>query len=239
MASSLMEPTSSATPSSATPSVVELKTVTPLNRTMVKEDGAYAETLVECARGGHKLLVAHAKGENAGSGNSRPAILTYHDLGLNYVSNFQAFFNFPETKRILRHFDVYHVNAPGQQQDADDHVGANNSAENAYPTMEELAEQINDVLNRFGVVKYIGLGVGLGANVLIRHALKYPERVDSLALVNATCSTAGWIEWGYQKRNMGHLRQHGVTQAVLDYLLWHHFGSDPDSRAHDLVATYR
>ena len=28
--------------------------------------------------------------------NSRPVIVTYHDLGLNYVSNFQAFFNYPE-----------------------------------------------------------------------------------------------------------------------------------------------
>ena len=30
--------------------------------------------------------------------NSRPVIVTYHDLGLNYVSNFQAFFNYPDFK---------------------------------------------------------------------------------------------------------------------------------------------
>ena len=60
----------------------------------------------------------------------------------------------------------------------------------------------------------IGLGVGLGGNVLLRHALKYPERVDSLVLVNTTCQAGGWIEWGYQKRNVNHLRQHGVTQVL-------------------------
>lgn len=38
---------------------------------------------------------------------------------------------------------------------------------------------------------------------------------------------------------MGQLRQHGVTQAVLDYLLWHHFGDGPEARAHDLVSMYR
>jgi pimeloyl-ACP methyl ester carboxylesterase len=88
-------------------------------------------------------------------------------------------------------------------------------------------------------VRYIGLGVGLGGNVLMRHALQYPERVDSLVLVNTTCQAGGWIEWGYQKRNINHLKQHGVTQAVEDYLLWHHFGYEPEARAHDLVSMFR
>ncbi len=94
-------------------------------------------------------------------------------------------------------------------------------------------------MNHFSVVKYVGIGVGLGANVLLRHALKYPERVDSLMVVNATSSAGGWIEWAYQKRNVGHLKRNGVTQAVLDYLLWHHFGNDPEARAHDLVSMYK
>ena len=37
--------------------------------------------------------------------------------------------------------------------------------------MEQLAEQVQQVLNHFNIVKYIGVGVGLGSNVLIRHAL--------------------------------------------------------------------
>ena len=98
---------------------------------------------------------------------------------------------------------------------------------------------MTEVLDHFGAVRYIGLGVGLGANVLLRHALSRPERCCSLAVVNGGCGAGGWIEWAYQKRNVGHLKQHGVTQAVLDYLLWHHFGSDPESRAHDLVSMYR
>ena len=42
-----------------------------------------------------RVLVAHTAQEIT---NNKPVILTYHDLGLNYVSNFQAFFNFPEFK---------------------------------------------------------------------------------------------------------------------------------------------
>ena len=30
----------------------------------------------------------------------KKVILTYHDLGLNYVSNYQTFFNYPEMKEI-------------------------------------------------------------------------------------------------------------------------------------------
>ena len=75
----------------------------------------------------------------------------------------------------------------------------------------------------------------MGANVLTRHALAYPERVDSLMLINTCTTKAGWVEWGYQKRNVSHLRTTGVTQPVLDYLLWHHLGQDYEERAHDLL----
>ena len=63
---------------------VELRTValaSPLNRTMVK-DAIYTEESIETAKG--KVLVAFA------GDRKKPAILTFHDLGLNYISNFQA-----------------------------------------------------------------------------------------------------------------------------------------------------
>ena len=101
--------------------------------------------------------------------------------------------------------------------------------------MEQLAEQVQEVLNHFNIARYIGIGVGLGANVLTRHALAYPERVDSLMLINTSTTKAGWVEWGYQKRNVSHLRTSGVTEPVLDYLLWHHLGVQYSERAHDLL----
>ena len=207
---------------------VELRNValqSPLNRTMVKDE-AYSEEVVETEHG--QVTVAF-KGDR-----SKPTILTYHDLGLNYISNFQAFFNFPDMAEVVQNFCIMHVNAPGQED------GAQILSEDfAYPNMDDLAEQVNDVINHFAVVQYIGIGVGMGANILIRHALKYPERVDSLMVINGGCTAPGWIEWGYQKRNVNHLRNHGVTQAVLEYLMWHHFGGSPLERAHDLINVYR
>ncbi|KAJ8736925.1 hypothetical protein PYW07_000196 [Mythimna separata] len=164
---------------------------------------------------------------------SKPAIITYHDLGLNYVC-FQPFFNFVDMRALLENFCVYHVNAPGQED------GAPSLPEDfLYPTMDELANQINYVLGHFGIKTFIGFGVGAGANVLARFSLVHPQKVDALTLINCTSNHAGWIEWAYQKLNSRSLKNRGMTQGVLDYLMWHHFGRYPEERNHDLAQMYR
>ena len=67
----------------------------PIERSLSKSND-YSETYLETSTG--RILVAHTMQEIT---NSKPVIITYHDLGLNYVSNFQAFFNFREFKVIL------------------------------------------------------------------------------------------------------------------------------------------
>lgn len=200
----------------------------PIERSLSKSND-YTETYVETGTG--RVLVAHTEQEIT---NNRPVLVTYHDLGLNYVSNYQAFFNFPDFKEISSGFAIFHINAPGQEDGA-----ATLAADYEYPSMEQLAEQVQEVLNHFKIVKYIGVGVGLGANVLTRHALSYPERVECMMLVNTCTTKAGWVEWGYQKRNISHMRTTGITQTVLDYLLWHHLGDDNNIRAHDLLQVYK
>ncbi|KAF9817106.1 hypothetical protein SFRURICE_013894 [Spodoptera frugiperda] len=112
-----------------------------------------------------------------------------------------------------------------------------------YPTMDELANQLNYVLGHFGIKTFIGFGVGAGANILARFALVHPQKasnfVDALALINCTSNQAGWIEWAYQKMNSRSLKNRGMTQGVLDYLMWHHFGRFPEERNHDLTQMYR
>lgn len=93
-----------------------------------------------------------------------------------------------------------------------------------YPSMDELAEQLQFVMGHFGLKSVIGFGVGAGANILSRFALAHPEKINALCLINCVSTQAGWIEWGYQKLNVRHLRSQGMTQGVLDYLMWHHFG---------------
>ena len=54
--------------------------------------------------------------------------------------------------------------------------------------MDELGEQISDVVIHFNIKTFIGLGVGIGANILVRFALAHPEKVihrlKSLTLIS-------------------------------------------------------
>ncbi|KRG04624.1 protein NDRG3 isoform X4 [Drosophila mojavensis] len=165
---------------------------------------------------------------------SKPAIVTYHDLGLNYATSFAGFFNYPVMRGLLENFCVYHVTAPGQEEGAptlpEDYV---------YPTMDELAAQLLFVLSHFGLKSVIGFGVGAGANILARFAHANPDKVGALCLINCVSTQSGWIEWGYQSFNARFLRTKGMTQGVIDYLMWHHFGRNPEERNHDLVQMYK
>lgn len=192
----------------------------------LQNDGACVEERVRTSRG--DILVA-VRGDR-----SKHAILTYHDLGLNYAANFQAFFNFVDMRAILEKFCIYHLNAPGQEE------GASPLPEDYdFPTIDELASQIDFVLGHFGIRSFIGFGVGAGANILARYAVASPQKVDALCLINCTSTQAGWTEWLYQKINSRQLRSSGMTQGALDYLMWHHFGRSTEDRNHDLSQIYK
>uniref|UniRef100_A0A1Q3FG31 Putative n-myc downstream regulated n=1 Tax=Culex tarsalis TaxID=7177 RepID=A0A1Q3FG31_CULTA len=165
---------------------------------------------------------------------TKPAIVTYHDLGLNYASSFAGFFNFPSMRSLLDNFCVYHVNAPGQEEGAPTFP-----EEYVYPTFDELGAQMLFVMSHFNLKSIIGFGVGAGANILARFALANPDKVGALCLINCSSTQAGWIEWGYQLLNTRNLRTKGMTQGVLDYLMWHHFGRNPEERNLDLVQLYK
>ncbi|XP_022083948.1 protein NDRG3-like isoform X3 [Acanthaster planci] len=165
---------------------------------------------------------------------TKPAIITYHDIGLNHVTCFQGFFNFPDMTPILKQCCVYHVNAPGQEQ------GAHQLPEGKpYPDMDTLGEMLMSVVKHFGLKKFIGFGVGAGANILARFELAHPQLVEGLVLVNCTSKPATWGEWGQQKLSSFYLRGKGMTSYSQEYLLWHYFGKKTMESNHDLVTVFR
>ncbi|XP_045531482.1 protein NDRG3-like isoform X1 [Pieris brassicae] len=163
----------------------------------------------------------------------KPAIVTYHDLGLNYLS-FESFFNHEDMQDILDNFCVYHMNAPGQEE------GAATLPENyTYPTLDELASQIKYVQARFGFKTFIGLGVGAGANILARYAINNPSKMEGLALINCTSTQLGWLDWAYFKMTCRMMRRRGMCESAVEFLLWHHFGRIPEECNPNVVSKYR
>ncbi|QHN88156.1 Pollen-specific protein [Arachis hypogaea] len=76
----------------------------------------------------------------------KPALITYPDLALNYVSCFQGLLFCPEASTLLLHnFCIYHISPPGHE------LGAPEIAPD-YPVLsvDDLADQIAEVLNFFG-----------------------------------------------------------------------------------------
>ncbi|KFU94781.1 Protein NDRG3, partial [Chaetura pelagica] len=170
--------------------------------------------------------VVHVTMRGTPKGN-RPVILTYHDIGLNHKSCFNAFFNFEDMQEITQHFAVCHVDAPGQQEGAPPFPSGYQ-----YPSMDELAEMLPAVVTHLNLKCFIGIGLGAGAYILSRCALSHPDLVEGLVLINVDPCAKGWIDWAASKFS-------GWTTNIVDIVLAHHFGHEELQANLDLIQTYR
>ncbi|KAM7532518.1 hypothetical protein Aperf_G00000132274 [Anoplocephala perfoliata] len=194
--------------------------------------------------------------------SSKSVILTYHDIGTNHTSFF-GFFSYPEMKVISRHFDIYHICAPGHHEGAEALVSSRTSESwggfltgiwnwsssiaeessppstvNQYPSMDELAEMLTSVVDFFKIQYFIGFGMGAGSNVLARYALHHPEHVFALFLINPNGTTHGYYEW-FRNRwsDLPNLQRGILTDSLLSQLEAHWFGFGL-AENQDLVAFY-
>jgi len=162
------------------------------------------------------------------------AIVTFHDLGMDGDNNFQNFFQFGTVAAIGKKFCIYNINAPGQEIDANP-LGQGY----VFPSMDGLAQIVETVVNHYGLKKFVAFGVGAGANVFLRYAVKHQSSLNALILINADCSTAGWLEWGHQKMNVNLLHSKGMNNFTVNYLMWHNFGKHEDQCDPEVISQYR
>lgn len=160
----------------------------------------------------------------------KKALVTFHDIGMNHVSNFATLFASEAMEAIRNRFCIYHIDAPGMEENAPNIA---KDAHFVYPSIENLSDMVPKVFTKFGIKEAICMGCGLGANVLMRFAMKNPSLVDGLILVNATRGTVGYFPWiGGKITNF----MTPLTEQLLNY----HFSKDEVERSnHELVESHR
>ncbi|CAF3360061.1 unnamed protein product [Rotaria socialis] len=151
--------------------------------------------------------------------NSKCYVMTLHDIGCNH-SVFTEFVSQPEMRALKQRIVWVHVDLPGQEDDASP------LSTDKYPTLDELASELINIVDHLNIPQTVVFGEGAGANLACRFAMEYPSRVHGLVLVHPTGTTAGFMEMMKDKLNNWKLIHKGMNPDAEAYLIWHRFGRD-------------
>ncbi|KAJ4833283.1 hypothetical protein Tsubulata_013213 [Turnera subulata] len=97
------------------------------------------------------------------------------------------------------------------------------SPDDLVPSVDDLADQIAEVLDYFGLGPVMCMGVTAGAYILTLFALKYRQRVLGLILISPLCNAPSWTEWLYNKVLSNLLYYYGMCGMVKELLLKRYF----------------
>ncbi|KAL7056659.1 hypothetical protein AAHC03_021205 [Spirometra sp. Aus1] len=187
--------------------------------------------------------------------NAKNAIVTYHDIGTNHISftGFFSYPEMRVITRHFTVYHVCapgvhngdlstSVSPPpagersmslgniftvfGRQSIYQDLVEPEDGGRPAqYPNLDQLAEMLTSVVDHFKIPCFVGFGMGAGSNVLARFALRHPDNVLALFLINPNGTTHGYYEW-FRNRwsDLPQLQRGIITDNLLDQLEAHWFG---------------
>uniref|UniRef100_A0A7N6BLS2 Protein NDRG2 n=1 Tax=Anabas testudineus TaxID=64144 RepID=A0A7N6BLS2_ANATE len=163
----------------------------------------------------------------------RPAILTFHDVGLDSKSCFSPLFKFEEMQEIVKNFTLIHIDAPGQEEG----TAAYPAGYDIYCMTSSVSFTIHVLYKCVSVLSVsfrtvIGVGVGAGAYILSKFTLANPDSVEGLVLINIDINARGWIDWAAQKLS-------SVTSSLTDQIMTHLFSQEELSANTDLVQSHR
>jgi len=149
--------------------------------------------------------------------DKRAIFLTLHDIGSNHAV-FEDFVGNPCMSEIAARSIFIHVDLPGQENDAQLYEGS-------YPSIQELGENlVPRILDDLKVPLCVGLGEGAGANILVRFALKHPQRCLGLVLIHLVSAGVGMLEKLKETFKSGKRRPSEAFQAPESVIALHRFG---------------
>eukprot|EP00188_Purpureofilum_apyrenoidigerum_P002094 Plantae.Rhodophyta-Purpureofilum_apyrenoidigerum.ctg22480.p1 GENE.Plantae.Rhodophyta-Purpureofilum_apyrenoidigerum.ctg22480~~Plantae.Rhodophyta-Purpureofilum_apyrenoidigerum.ctg22480.p1 ORF type:complete len:324 (+),score=49.51 Plantae.Rhodophyta-Purpureofilum_apyrenoidigerum.ctg22480:101-1072(+) len=146
----------------------------------------------------------------------RLAVIALHDIGSNASTCFGSFFEH------CRDLDVhaftgsvqYFVDVAGHEENA-----ATLPSTDPWYSLEDLVEEIDKVVHRFQLKRFLGLGVGAGSRILIDYAMRYPKAVKGLILVAPVVHASGFGEWLYYSTSVRYASFSGWSEQLKQRLL--------------------
>ncbi|KAL4194389.1 hypothetical protein AMTRI_Chr05g59170 [Amborella trichopoda] len=193
---------------------------------MADSDGSISIDIQTIPLGGQEHIIKTSHGYvsvNVFGDQEKPALITYPDVALDFMSCFQGLFFCPEAASLLLHnFCIYHIDPPRHQLEAAGSISSDVSA----VTVDDLADQVAEVLDFFRLRTVMCMGVTAGAYILTLFAMKYKERVLGLMLVSPLCGAPSWTEWLYNKVLSNLLYFYGMCGLLKDFLLQRYFSKE-------------
>ncbi|KAL4457872.1 hypothetical protein ABPG75_012737 [Micractinium tetrahymenae] len=150
----------------------------------------------------------------------RTPCLTLHDVGLSHRSCFQSLLLALGPKSLLlRNYTFYHIDAPGCQA-----AGAKVPPSFLPLSLGRLADAVADVAAHFRLREVLGLGAGVGGQVLAQLAAEQPELFCGLILVSPSCRRPGWWEWLWGTLAARQLYHRGWVPSAKQYFIERLYG---------------
>ena len=140
----------------------------------------------------------------------RRHFVTYHDVASDPSVCFDAMFAHMDDTLGLR---VHHIHAPG-------HFSGAKDKPYKYPSIKDLADQVQEALIEMKTGPVIFVGVGAGARILTRVAIETPDLVRGLVLISPTFREAGIWE------KMYNVSLQNFTSMLQSLILTRHFNQN-------------
>lgn len=181
-------------------------------------DDCYTEAfLVKTPRCGS--LNVHVQGDLSTINPRKPVFLTVHDVGSTYL-DFVHFAAHPCMTRVCEKSVFLHVEVPGQAYNASDLP-----EDYKFPTVDDLAQDMANVLHYFKIPYCVALGEGAGANILARFTMNCPELVLGSVLIHCSCTEASLVElFNYQVVYWYQGGKKSGPPPMEHFLVFHKFG---------------
>jgi len=102
-------------------------------------------------------------------------------------------------------------------------------------------EQLHEVAVHYKVNKALcfGIGVGLGATLLLHYATKYPTEIAGIVLVTFNWKVLSWSELYYYKQIAYYLYYYPTSTYPRDELLVRYFGRPTLTEGYDVISAYQ